>query len=388
VNARPGRVKIPLVATVCMAGCLSKTSGPTSFAGLSNITLHGVIAYADGTPVRSRTVQFRLLGSGAGLFPDGVNMCDEGDRHAQALQTLNVVTAFDGSFSLTAPIEGFVRATDETCPMGPAAAAHLTMIDLKVQTDADQVSCGPYCKSHPVDTGILDCSQQGQKFVWSTVLTAGDVGAHLDIRLDELGPPLGTTSPPEPDLPDLQVDGFAAASSLKLGFEDFTAEDCEVQERCILAPGHRLLLRFDGVIQNLGLGDLVIGSPENNPLFVFSECHGHYHLKDIMTFELLDPLTGEVVRTAGGEVVSRKQGFCLKDTDPIAGDRPRLYDCENQGLTPGWADIYGRDLGCQGLDVTDVPGGHYTLRITVNAGRTFAEGNYGNNSALVQVSLL
>ena len=127
--------------------------------------------------------------------------------------------------------------------------------------------------------------------------------------------------------------------------EDFTAEDCEVQEQCILAPGHRLLLRFDGVIQNLGLGDLVIGSPENNPLFIFSECHGHYHLKDIMTFELLDPLTGEVVRTAGGEVVSRKQGFCLKDTDPIAGDRPRLYDCENQGLTPGWADIYGRDLG-------------------------------------------
>ena len=42
---------------------------------------------------------------------------------------------------------------------------------------------------------------------------------------------------------------------MKLGFEDFTAEDCEVQEQCILAPGHRLLLRFDDVIQNLGLGD-------------------------------------------------------------------------------------------------------------------------------------
>ena len=149
MNARPGRVKIPLVATVCMAACLSKTSGPTSFAGLSNITLHGVIAYADGTPVRSRTVQFRFLGSGAELFPDGVNMCDAGDQHAQALQTLNVVTAFDGSFSLTAPIEGFVRATDETCPMGPARTwtSGSTNWDLRSAPPRRRSRSFPTCRS-------------------------------------------------------------------------------------------------------------------------------------------------------------------------------------------------------------------------------------------------
>ncbi len=386
-------MKMRLCAVLAIAlidglwGCTNGPSGPASFAGLETITLHGQARYADGTPAGKRALQVRFLGNGSNLFPEGVHGCGKGDEHAQALQLVNLVTAGDGTFLVSAPIHSFVRATDETCTMSRRAAAHLTNLDVRVQTDADSVSCLAYCRSNAYDSCLADCVGEGQKFVWTASLTSRDVGSHVEVRLTELGPPLSPTSPPATDLPDLQVDVAAAASSLEISHEDFAADACELEDQCIAAPGRRTLIRFDGVIENLGLGDLVLGNPVDNPYFTYSACHGHYHLKDILTAELLDPATGAVLTNATGRVISRKQGFCIKDVDQIAGDTPGQYDCENQGLTSGWADVYTRDLSCQWLDVTDAPRGDYTLRITVNAARTFPESHYGNNSALIPVAV-
>jgi hypothetical protein len=43
------------------------------------------------------------------------------------------------------------------------------------------------------------------------------------------------------------------------------------------------------------------------------------------------------------------------------------FDCDFQGLSSGWADIYQHILDGQWVDVTGVPEGDYRLSVTVNA---------------------
>jgi hypothetical protein len=86
-------------------------------------------------------------------------------------------------------------------------------------------------------------------------------------------------------------------------------------------------------------------------------------------------------------VVGRKQGFCIEGVVRVAGSAADTYTCANQGLAPGWEDIYAAGLGCQWLDVTGVPPGDYTLRITVNGSRLFPESNFDNDSELIPVTL-
>ena len=94
--------------------------------------------------------------------------------------------------------------------------------------------------------------------------------------------------------------------------------------------------------------------------------------------------TGQVVLSG------TKSNFRLRDSEPWAQDESvscfaYTYDCTNQGITPGCADNYGSELACQWVDITDVPAGAYTLRVTVNASRSIAELDYANN--VVEVSL-
>jgi hypothetical protein len=357
-----------------------------TFAGFSSIPLHGRAVYADGTPAPAETLDFSLLANGTDLFPAQVNGCSPGDRHAQALQIVSVSTDPDGIFSLNAPMTGFVRATDESCPMAAEAAARLSHLDVRAQTNADFNSCIPYCRKYSSETCYADCAGHRQKFIWTSTLTPAEVGTTKSIRFETLGPPLAGTSASDPAFPDLRVDGDAARTTLRLTHEDFLRSSCALQDACVGAPGRRTLLRFDANLQNLGSGDLQIGSPENNPLFSYSVCHQHFHLKNIMTFELLDR-TGAAAIGDNGRIVVRKQGFCIQGVVQIAGDSPNPYDCDNQGLAPGWSDTYASTLTCQWLDVTGVPAGEYVMRITVNASHTFPESDFGNNSELIAVSL-
>ena len=368
---------------VLLSGCSSR---PATFAGLPAVTWSARAVYADGTPVASAPIRISLLATGAGLFPPGSSDCGAGDPHAQAIQNVAVVTSPGGSFSLEAPMTGFVRATDETCPMPVDAAGNISRIDLRVQADADFSSCLPYCRLHAAETCYSDCAARGQKFVWATSLTAADLGSTQGIRFDTLGPPLAGAPASDPPLPDLQVNAAAAQGSLRITQDEFAASSCALQDACIGAPGLRTLVRFDGDIENLGKGDLRIGSPDNNPLFTWSACHNHFHLSNIMTFELLDQ-TGQPVAGDTGELVIHKPGFCVQGIVQVAGGSPDPYDCTNQGLASGWEDIYSSSLNCQWLDVTGVPGGDYLLHVTVNASRIFPESDFDNNSALIPLSL-
>jgi hypothetical protein len=154
-------------------------------------------------------------------------------------------------------------------------------------------------------------------------------------------------------------------------------------ELCVGGPGIRKLLRFDVMVHNVGDADLVVGDPEQLPdLYTFSACHGHYHFVQASTYELLD---GDGALVAAG----RKQGFCIEDTVPSTpgtGGR-RRYDCTNQGISVGFADLYPAFLDCQWIDVTDVPAGDYRLHVVWNPAGLLPDGRVDDNVASIPLTI-
>jgi hypothetical protein len=189
-------------------------------------------------------------------------------------------------------------------------------------------------------------------------------------------------------LPDLTVNLARAQIDLALRLADFAPDACELDpdEDCVLAPGTRRLLHFAVETPNLGDGDMVLGVPDpNNPTFVYSACHRHYHFVGYAEYRLVDQDGGEAA-------AGRKQAFCLLDTERYQEDDPTVarspkYSCDLQGIQRGWADVYDTSLPCQFIDVTDVADGTYTLEIRLNRNETLLEKSYDNNLVSIPVDL-
>ena len=183
--------------------------------------------------------------------------------------------------------------------------------------------------------------------------------------------------------PDLVLDKGRLQNEIVFETREFSPTSCAVFEKCVGGTGPRKLLRFTVEAINQGSADLQVPNPKLRPdLFVFSECHGHYHFKGFATYALLD-LTGKTV------VTGRKQAYCMEDSEQILKG-PTIAcsaqsDCENQSISAGWADIYGNDLDCQWIDVTGVPAGAYQLQVIVNPSRTFEEMSFENNATVIPV---
>ncbi len=163
--------------------------------------------------------------------------------------------------------------------------------------------------------------------------------------------------------------------------ETFDPQSCEVQEGMIDAGTHTLL-RFSTETRNIGGDDLVMPSPVNNPNFEFQQCHGHYHFKGFARYRLLDG-TGNVA------ALGKKVSFCLLDLerwDPTSAREGR-FDCQDQGIQSGWADVYDSGLPGQWIDITGVLPGTYTLEVTMNPDHILEEVDYTNNSATIQFTI-
>lgn len=208
---------------------------------------------------------------------------------------------------------------------------------------------------------------------------AGDASAPIDIAPPiDAAPDAPDASPFDapPGMPDLQFVASEMSRSVVVSVDDFRPGDCEVIEGCVGAPGRRTLLRFDTVSANRGTADVFVGVPPDaglsDPVFEWSVCHMHHHVRNYASYELLDE--------HGVVLTARKQAFCLEDTEAIQPGIPSSsYSCQRQGITRGWADVYSRYLPCQWIDVTGLPSGTYTLRIVVNPLQTLPESNYDNN---------
>lgn len=173
--------------------------------------------------------------------------------------------------------------------------------------------------------------------------------------------------------PDLTVDPKRFQSQMEIVDRFFDLSSCELVEGSVGGIGYRRLLRFDTVIINGGGGDLVVGSPTDpdNPyhsVFIFSPCHGHYHILGFSDYKLLRQ-DGSVA------AVGHKQAFCLEDLLKYTNDNKSSgYTCAFQGITSGWADWYFKQLSGQWIDITGVLEGDYIVHVEINAAHTFSEG--------------
>ncbi len=226
------------------------------------------------------------------------------------------------------------------------------------------------------------------KLLWALVVVGCGDNAVPEQPIDS--PPL--VDPPVVDampdaataLPDLHLMAAEMDGSILIMNSSFNSSSCEIIEQCIGDIGTRRLLRFDTVTANLGTADLKIGMPPapgvSEPPFIWSACHGHHHFDNYATYELLN---GTDVVVAG-----HKQAFCVLDTLRVQTGAPTQgYDCTNQGLSVGWADVYARGLPCQWIDVTGVPAGTYTLRVRINPVGAIQESDTTNNEWTKTVTL-
>jgi hypothetical protein len=213
--------------------------------------------------------------------------------------------------------------------------------------------------------------------------------------------------------PDLLIDG-RKLKQWHVDEQEFAETDCVVVEGAT-KTGQRQLLRFTYTTPNHGDGDLIIGARDDHPdWFEEGGCHNHPHFREYADYRLWTPegyaawqalraqhpdalpqqLLEGAPHLAEQLVVGRKLGYCVIDIVPapvpgrIQPGPPRYDSCRsNQGISVGWADEYHFLLDGQWIDVTDVAPGRYVLEVEVNAERFFAEKDYANNTAAVEVQV-
>jgi hypothetical protein len=193
-------------------------------------------------------------------------------------------------------------------------------------------------------------------------------------------PVQGSVNKRQSSLPDITVDANRAQSTMYIEQRSFLSTDCAVREGCA-AAGSRVLLRFDTATPNIGQGDLVLGAPAASGRFYYDPCHRHYHFSGYANYRLYSQ-NRTLTR------IGRKQAFCLEDFEPVSGwtgSRSLLpqYDCNNQGISVGWQDVYTANLDCQWIDITGITLGSYWLYVEINpvtnGSRAFTEADYTNN---------
>lgn len=251
-----------------------------------------------------------------------------------------------------------ITAIDEGSGILEAA---IDTVSVRVHDDAAlcETGEGGICDPSLADAACPDaliCCAQGT--IHAGVYRCASPVAGMDFDAPPGSPDAPNGGPLGCDAPDLFIDSSWIEPVLT---DIFVSENtCELAEACVGGTGMRTILRFSISIANVGSRNLALGVAANHPsVFHYSECHDHYHFDDFASYELLD--AGAVVATG------RKQAFCLLDSYSWGWRNGQgTFDCGNQGISRGFADIYESDLPCQWIDVTDVPPGDYTLRATVN----------------------
>jgi hypothetical protein len=170
---------------------------------------------------------------------------------------------------------------------------------------------------------------------------------------------------PQPDLT------LALPANFKPRFEYhlFSEEDCLLQ-KCVSGPGPRRLLRFPLDVVNRGEGHMIIAL-RDAPGVRRVACDGSVFLDDFLRYELIDAEGARRARGSGSVSVACRVDEFAQSTSP--------FDCEVLGLEAHSFRAYASDAECQWVDVTTLPAGAYTLRLSVNADSSLAEQDFGNN---------
>ena len=186
----------------------------------------------------------------------------------------------------------------------------------------------------------------------------------------------------------------------------------------VLGDGRsHLILRFGGLIHNVGAGALEIrgSNPVNGVMqttgqriyrsdstyhddnsrhprieYETTDGHNHWHLKSAARFSLWNEAgTVQVAPSA-------KVGFCLEDGEPIDSfaapsakySASAIQRCKEgqpnastvyEGISSGWQDVYGPNVPFQWVDISDVAPGRYRLGAEMDPDNFIREGSEANN---------
>jgi hypothetical protein len=190
----------------------------------------------------------------------------------------------------------------------------------------------------------------------------------LDVRGSRVAPKLGEPVEKEvkeaeakkEELPQ-QIEAELAASPMKASQRLFTTKEGE-EETNIERPH----------VDEPSGGELLFSSADG---------HHHWHLQHAAKYSLWNSAQTAEVAPA------QKVGFCLDDSqhvEPAKGPATPVYAdsvppfrhfCQQyhpnatslfEGISPGWRDLYSRELAFQWVDASNVPPGAYWLREEVN----------------------
>ena len=362
---------------------------------------------SDGQVVSSRSLPYCLsVGYGqARVDPSGPNQpqypydCGSGltestvwgldDGWASSLDMQMRFGGPDGSYNLSIAINpSYVQQ------FGIAASDASASLTLTVHTN----SGGP-CKFRPcpatgVSPGALAASVQAQ----AQAQGEGPQGAAAEAATqDALGPSADGT-------PDMEA---------------LPAHDLSITHD---KRHNRDYLNFGATIWNGGSGPLVVegfrdgAAPLMNAIqFIYRDGqpvssqavgqfefdtrrgHHHWHMEDIAQYDLLNQSGDRIV-------LSTKQSFCLAPTDAIdltqtgadwRPDQAGLWSaCAGaesiwlrEVLPAGWGDTYYQSVAGQSFNITNLPNGHYQVRVTTDPNHNLLETNYDNNVGLVAITL-
>lgn len=224
------------------------------------------------------------------------------------------------------------------------------------------------CRTHPLE--LAECIDPGTCQDHETCSdTCCGMGSTCDTNSDTCV------------LPDLVPDTAAITESLEFVTETIAADDCQVVQGCVESAGNRDLMKFDIRIRNDGTGDLDFGDIQDAGIianFVLDECTQTGAYTEFIELVLKD--------ASGIPRAERAyQGYCLID-DTGTGEAA-YSDCLLMGLQAGWSALAPKELPCNGLDVTGLAPGDYTLEIALDPGRNIAEADYDNNVTTVAITI-
>lgn len=371
---------IALAVALALSGCDDGTSSSMNQAPLGRFELNLLGAGSQGNRYRLRSAVIMVQGPMSTLFFDS-------EENPDAASMVSLVPA--GGYTSFLQEGWWLERLDSGERVLDAALVspnpdsfevvdgERTRLALRFQIGAEEVVTGRGLLEIGVEVeeppGLSTfCTSDAECAPAQTCCIAGRYGTCQSLEA-------GQTCP----LPDLTVSADVAAATLLIDNELFPSDSCAIQEGCVAAAGMRRLLRFATMTPNIGEADLLLGRPEGTPGFEFAPCHGHYHFEGYARYELVD-------RDGAIAATGHKQAFCLLDSTPVglagAPTTPRFH-CEFQGIQRGWADMYDAALDCQWVDITDVPGGDYLLRISINLEQIIAESNFANNTVEIPITL-
>ena len=186
----------------------------------------------------------------------------------------------------------------------------------------------------------------------------------------------------------------------------------------LLSEPGRVLYRFDAALANLGDGVFEIRYESDEPNGTQDVYQRLYDANDELfeetlmgTFVYEDPPFGELSLTAlaqydlrevlpdqgVGDAVASKAKTSHAVVDSVAIDlslpgapSSGVYRNVNQnplGISIGYADLYGRNIPQQRIDVTGLPSGQYWLEVTVDPWGYVQESDESNNTTRILVDL-